>query len=286
MIDLGESISEPHRDAVLVAIMNNLEDFAIARDQHWYRIPVDSARKWLKDRWPPRWLAFYQTKVFGPEAFAVHYYAQVIEIREVIRWQLFPDQPDDAKRNRRYYQLMLSPLERLPQPILSRRWRRIVFIPTTWQKFMQAIEINDLYDESPLEDRLWAEFQRLQITAERQEPVQIENQFYFLDFALYCTSGKLDVETDGDTWHANPERAAEDNRRDNALGTAGWRVLRFNGMQIREEMQEYCLPIIAENINRLGGIDEGRGIPRELYLEGSVQLSLLDAFEDEEAGES
>jgi hypothetical protein len=32
---------------------------------------------------------------------------------------------------------------------------------------MQALEINDLYDESPLEDRLWAEFKRLQISAER-----------------------------------------------------------------------------------------------------------------------
>ena len=28
------------RGEVLVAIMNNPLDFAIARDQHWYRIPV------------------------------------------------------------------------------------------------------------------------------------------------------------------------------------------------------------------------------------------------------
>jgi len=33
---------------VLVAIMNNLLDFAIARDQHWYRIPVRSVARWLK----------------------------------------------------------------------------------------------------------------------------------------------------------------------------------------------------------------------------------------------
>ncbi|MFQ5436891.1 MAG: hypothetical protein ACE5FD_18695 [Anaerolineae bacterium] len=32
---------------VLVAILNNLHDFAIARDQHWYRIPVSSQQKWL-----------------------------------------------------------------------------------------------------------------------------------------------------------------------------------------------------------------------------------------------
>ncbi len=55
--------------------------------------------------------------------------------------------------NRRYYQLLLGNLQPLPKPILSRRLRRITFIPTTRKKFKTAIEINDLWDESPLEDR-------------------------------------------------------------------------------------------------------------------------------------
>ena len=118
-------------DEVLVAIMNNPLDFAVARDQHWYRIPVSSAEKWLKRRWPPRWLAFYQTKVFKNEAFAINYYSRVLDIRQVFRWQLFPDQPRDDKAMQRYHQLLLGPLHRLPQPIRSRRLRRIVFIPTT-----------------------------------------------------------------------------------------------------------------------------------------------------------
>ena len=112
------------RGEVLVAIMNHRLDFALARDQHWYRIPVSSVEKWLKGRWPPRWLAFYQTKVFGSEAFAVNYYCQVLDVREVPRWQLFPDQPRDDKGLRRYHQLLLGPLQRLPRPIVSRRWRK------------------------------------------------------------------------------------------------------------------------------------------------------------------
>jgi hypothetical protein len=72
------------------------------------------------------------------------------------------------KWNRRHYQPILGPLRRLPRPILSRRWRRIVFISTTRNKFMNAVEINDLYDESPLEDQLWAALKRLEIRAERQ----------------------------------------------------------------------------------------------------------------------
>ena len=76
------------RGEVLVAIMNNERDFAAARDQHWYRIPVSSAKKWLSKCWPPQWLALYQTKVFGHEAHAISYYARVHTVRRVARWQL------------------------------------------------------------------------------------------------------------------------------------------------------------------------------------------------------
>jgi very-short-patch-repair endonuclease len=268
----------PANDSVLVAILNNPKDFALARDQHWYRIPVTSAEKWLKNRWPPHWLAFYQTKSFGDEAFGVYYYSQVLRIRQVYRWQLFPDQPQDEKSQQRYHQLMIGSLQRLPQPILSRRWRRIVFIPTTWKKFTGATEINDLYDESPLEDRLWAELKRKRLNAERQDFVTANSQDYALDFAFYCASGKLDVETDGDSWHSDPKRIAHDNRRDNDLETSGWKLLRFNTYQLNEQMNDYCLPTIAKNINNLGGVDEGRMIPRDVNLSPSDldQLSLFD----------
>jgi hypothetical protein len=145
---------------VLVAIVNDVRDYRIARDRNWYRIPVSSVRKFLHDRWPPQWLAFYQTKVFGEEAHSVRYYARVLGIRTAFRWQLFPEEPQDKGSERRYYQLILEPLRQLPRPILSRRLRRIVFITTTWQRFIDATEINDLYHGSPLEDRLWAELKQ------------------------------------------------------------------------------------------------------------------------------
>jgi hypothetical protein len=36
------------------------------------------------------------------------------------------------------------------------------------EKFLKAEEINDLYNEGPLEDKLWYEFKREKIEAERQ----------------------------------------------------------------------------------------------------------------------
>ncbi|MBD2181816.1 DUF559 domain-containing protein [Planktothrix sp. FACHB-1355] len=264
---------------LLVAIMNSRLDMEIARDRHWYRIPTLNADKLLKKRWPPTWLAFYQTKVFGKQAHTVRYYAQVEQIRAVFRWELFPNLPKDKKSQQRYYKLELSPLERLPAPIISRRYRRIVFISTTLEKFRKAEEINDLYDESPLEDRLWAEFKRLDINAERQEFVTVKNSTYALDFAIYCTYGKINIETDGDTWHADKERIHLDNERDNDLQTNGWHTLRFNTYHIQEKMSEYCLPTIIENINRLGGLkEEGRVFPRLIKSNSSDEFVQLTLF--------
>ena len=250
------------RGEVLVAIMNNLLDFAIARDKHWYRIPVRSPERLLKDRWPPQWLAFYQTKAFGEEAHAVNYYAPVRDIRTVSRLDLFPDTPrNHPKVDRLYDQLLLGDLQTLAEPIISLRLRRVVFIPTTLDKFKAAVEINDLWDESPLEDRLWAIFRQAQIRAERQYPVEIEDHTYFLDFAIFCNQGKIDVETDGDTWHIGPESAQVDRQRDNNLASYGWKVLRFNTTEIHERPVDYCVSKVMATINRLDGLDHTTGVP-------------------------
>lgn len=249
---VGKSIM-PERKNFLVAIVSRLSDFVIARDQNWYRIPVESVEKWLQDRWPPEGLAFYQTKVFKEEAFGIYYSCRVLKVRRVQRRELFPDLLDDPKASRFYYQLMLSPLERLPRPIPSLRRRRIVFIPTTREKFFGANEINDLYDSSPLEDRLWVELRRRRIPAERQVFITANGRKYALDFAVYCIRGNIAIEADGDAWHSDPKRIPLDNRRDNDLETSGWKLLRFNSLHLKEQMADYCLPTIIKNVKNLGG---------------------------------
>ena len=269
----------PYRGEVLVAIINNRPDFVLAMDKHWYRVPVTSQEKWLKDRWPPKWLALYQTKKLGLEAYAINYYAKVLSIQLAYRWQLLPNQTQADNLNRRYYQLLLEPLRHLPKPIVSYRQRRIIFIPTTWEKFIRAEEINDLYSESSLEDQLWEALKQLRIKSERQELVTVKDRNYFLDFAIYCATGKIDVETDGDHWHANPEKAELDNLRDNDLASAGWQQLRFAERQIKEQTAEYCVPKVVQTIKQLGGLEEGNFMPRQLnpdLLAGTYQPGLFD----------
>ncbi|MFZ2323825.1 MAG: DUF559 domain-containing protein [Ignavibacteriaceae bacterium] len=243
-----------NQEDLLVGIVNNIKDLEIIRDQHWYRIPVINANKLLVNIWPPKWIAFYQSGMIKNNPFMIRYYARISEIKTVARKTLFPKEKDNVNSNKRYYKIYFNELLALSKPILSRRWRRIVFIPTTIDKLLKAVEINDLYGGSTLEDQLWAELKKNEIEAERQELIQIENKFYFLDFAIYCMKGKIDIETDGDKWHHNPEAASKDNIRNNDLASLGWNVLRFNTNQIKEQIQSYCIPQIKTNINNFGGI--------------------------------
>lgn len=134
----------PRCGEVLVAIVNNERDMEIAREQHWYRIPVESVEKLLKNRWSPEWIAFYQTKVFGSEAYSITYYARILSIQVVDRSALFPDETKTDKYARQYYKLELTPLQELPQPIVNHRRRRITFISTTLVKLTTAIDLQDL----------------------------------------------------------------------------------------------------------------------------------------------
>ena len=269
---------------VLVAILKDKSDFAILQEQGWYRIPVVHAPR----RWPPKWLAFYQPKAFKEDAYRVRYYGEVADIQVVQRKELFPNELISAKSEQDYFRVQLKSLEERETPIPSSRPRRLVFVPTTWQKFSLAEQINDLFDDSPLEDRLWVEFKKLKIAAERQLGVQVTQQYYQLDFALFCNQGPVDIETDGDTWHAQKERIPLDNLRDNNLQSTGWHVLRFNGHHINEELGSYCFGKIQETINRLSGLSDEGLVPRVFftYAGGTAQqLSLFEAAGDYEAGE-
>lgn len=240
---------EPSAPQVLVAVMNSRRDFEIARDQHWYRIPLRAAPKRLR----VAYLAFYQTKVFGPEKWAVNYYARVRRYATVRRADLLPEEEDHPRAGEWYYRVDIGPLMRLPRPIVSKRWRRITFIPTTLPKLLRAEEINDLFDESPLEDTLWYALKQAEIEAERQYYIGEGRDTYCLDFAVFCERGRIDVECDGDTWHADPERIPQDNARNNYLTSKGWAVLRFGSAQIEGELPT-CIHAVKETINGLGGM--------------------------------
>ena len=119
------------RGEVLVALLKTKADFAILQEEGWYRIPVKSAPK----AWPPSWLAFYQPLAFKDDAYRIRYFGEVLDINIVSRRELFPNEFESIKSENMYYRLRIKELQELNEPIISLRPRRLVFIPTTWNKF-------------------------------------------------------------------------------------------------------------------------------------------------------
>ena len=258
---------------VLVAFLKEKAHFNNLREQNWYHLPVKKTPK----RWPPEYIAFYQPKAFGVDAFRIRHFGRITEIVQTPYQKLFPNQFDSKKSEMIYHQVFIEKLEQLPRAIPSRLPRSNVFIPTTWTKFINAEQLNDLFDESPLEDEIWKKIKEAKIFAERQWKTSFQTYYYELDFAIFCNKGKIDVEADGDTWHAQRERIDKDNKRNNDLEKRGWHVLRFNGKQIREEKSTY-LTQIQEMINTLDGLKEDGIVPRKFATNGSgaQQLNLFE----------
>jgi hypothetical protein len=148
---------------VLVAILKEPRDLEIARDRHWYRIPVK--------RLPTRAaeapvLAFYQTRAFGEERWAIRYYALARRWAQVRRVDLLPEEPEHPRADEAYYQVWLGPLHALPRPIVSRHWRRITFIVTHWQRLHEVEAVEELLHGTVWDEYLWKAMRSLGYLAE------------------------------------------------------------------------------------------------------------------------
>jgi len=222
---------------VLVAIMNNRRDLAIARTLGWYRIPMKSAPRTIQ----VDFLAFYQTAVFGEEKWAINYYAQVRGHELVTRRELFRDQPDHPRAGEWYYKLQLGPLERLPHPIPSRKWRRLTFLITTGERLLRAEEINDLVLGSPEQEMLWRALKEAGIAAERGYIIRERRASYTADFAIFCRDGALAIT-------CAPEASPA------ALpGSPAWRMLHLDATRLRDTLPEY-VEVVQAAVAEMGGL--------------------------------
>ncbi|MBU4481825.1 endonuclease domain-containing protein [Patescibacteria group bacterium] len=242
-----------NKHPALVGIIPRKNLWDIIQEQRWYHIPVESAPK---NAVFTEYLGFYFPAVFGEERrYKVNFYAKVKKVDTVKRIELFPEEKEHQRANKDYFQFHLEEIKELPKPIPSIRWRRIVHIPTSCEKLFTAEEINDLYDTSPLEEKMYLEMKKREIATERQVYVKVNNRFYCLDFGIFCKKGDIDLECDGEKYHILPKALAKDRERNNELTSFGWRVLRFSGKEINRTIKN-CFKTIETTIENLGGISE------------------------------
>jgi hypothetical protein len=130
-------------DRVLVVYVPTPEDFKQIQQAGWYRIPQRHAPKGLY----AEYFAFYFGQAFGAKKWAIHHYAKKVGHELVRRSELLPHQPEHPRAAELYYKVQLDTLMTLKRPITSIRWRRLTFLHTTWDRFQDAVEINDLLIE-------------------------------------------------------------------------------------------------------------------------------------------
>jgi very-short-patch-repair endonuclease len=96
-------------------------------------------------------------------------------------------------------------------------------------------------DSTPAEKRLWEQLRNRQLAKQkfrRQAPVGP----YVVDFI--CLERKLIIEIDGWT-HSTESEVSNDKRRASYLQSQGYKVIRFQNVEIKDGMDE-VLTLIAE----------------------------------------
>jgi very-short-patch-repair endonuclease len=100
---------------------------------------------------------------------------------------------------------------------------------------------------------------------------------YVADFCVPML--RMDIEVDGQYWHNQPETKAHDQIRDKEMSQAGWTVLRFGEVEVKEQMPEVRKTILAYvNKNWRRAIEEQKR--RAQALESSYGRLLKYAGEE------
>lgn len=260
----------------LVAIFKYKSDLSIALNKNWYRIPVKTKRT------PPtvrenklEYIAFYQTSIFNEEAFKIRWFAKVKNISVVKRKDLFPEEPRNLKSKEEYYKIEFEKCEELEKPIISKRHRRMLFVNTTYERLINSTELNDLFIESPIEEKLWQKLREEKIEAERQFMLRTKTRLYYLDFALFCKERNLDVECDGDEYHLSVSDVKYDKKRNNELTKLGWVILRYHTDQLTGNINK-VIGEVKETINRYGGLQLAANQNNFKFFPSDDQIQLFE----------
>lgn len=188
-------------DRVLVALVPRPRDFALVQSERWYRIPLDHAPKGMF----AEYIAFYFGRHFGAQKWSIYYYARNLGHELVRRRDLFPQETEHPRADQPYYKVQLGPILQREEPIISLRWRRVTFIHTTWDRFEDAREINDLFIEgAQYVDRVYATLKERGIWAVRNFRVSEARMPYIVPLMIPCRYGRIDL-TESDLPHSEED---------------------------------------------------------------------------------
>ena len=136
---------------ILVCLIPAPRDLEIVRLLGWYRIPLRTAPKVVT----VDYLAFYQPSAFGARGSRIECIAEVHGHELTTRAELLKDEADHPRAKEEYYKIQVGGLEKLKEPILAGKWKRITFLYTTGEYLLKAKTLNDLVVDGDERQILW-----------------------------------------------------------------------------------------------------------------------------------
>ena len=130
-------------DRVLVGVIKRVKDYQIARQQHWYRIP----QRQMPGGVQAEYIAFFLSgAAFRGQGGVIASFARITGLELARRRDLLPGEGQRADDI--YYKLQFRRLIERDPPIVNSSKRRFSFIRTTWDRFVCAEAIPDLYSRA------------------------------------------------------------------------------------------------------------------------------------------
>lgn len=136
---------------VLVCLLPSPRDLEIARLLGWYRIPLRTAPKVVA----VDYLGFYQPSAFGQRGGQIEYVAEVRGHELTTRGELLKDEANHPRAKEEYYKIQIGGLEKLKEPVVAEKWKRITFLYTTGEYLLRAKTLNDLVVDGDERQVLW-----------------------------------------------------------------------------------------------------------------------------------
>ncbi|MBC8170265.1 MAG: hypothetical protein H7X77_01275 [Anaerolineae bacterium] len=131
-------------DRVLVGVINRKRDLEYVLKDHWYRIPQAKMTRGIQTEY----VAFFLSRAFGEQNGGIYYYARITGLELRYRRWLLPDEANHPNADEQYYRIALSEIHEKQPPIRNTGKRSIAFIYTTWDRFIHAQAISDLYSKA------------------------------------------------------------------------------------------------------------------------------------------
>lgn len=182
-------------DRVLVGVINRKRDLDTLLKSKWYRIPQPAMQDGIYTEYVAFYLSGYAAKKFGESG--IYYYGARKGVELAYRRDLLPAEANHKNADNVYYKVQFEAIDGKNPPVTNPTNRPVSFIFTTWDRFVNAKVISDLYSKSDYYvDRIYHALRDKQIRSMRFWDAQQKEYGFGAALRFVCEAGTITGYTD------------------------------------------------------------------------------------------